>query len=280
LNFLRGSDDASPSESCIIFCMAKIFGGTASRLEMYGLFVAAVVLVGGSVSGAIVLSSEGSPAVAPPSVESPVEAPPVGAAASATTTSSTSSVDGSQTPLPFEAGSDPSAAGRSEAGAPIANDFTNVETEAQRLARLEQERYDYAAANPVARFDRAQILSCTQLSVYDPNSPGTVVDTAVLVTYSITYEVFHQMAPYSYVNPGLPVYQTTESGVRQMVLSDSAFAPQVQLELNPGRHTMVLHGLRYLSNNLVRNVEVRMGSVDSTYGFTQFDLPSIGPICA
>jgi hypothetical protein len=42
--------------------MAKIFGGSASRLEVYALFVAAVVLIGGSIGGAIVVTSgdEGS----------------------------------------------------------------------------------------------------------------------------------------------------------------------------------------------------------------------------
>jgi hypothetical protein len=37
--------------------MAKIFGGSASRLEVYALFVAAVVLIGGSIGGAIVVTS-------------------------------------------------------------------------------------------------------------------------------------------------------------------------------------------------------------------------------
>jgi hypothetical protein len=40
--------------------MAKIFGGSASRLEMYGLFVAAVVLIGGGIGGAIVVTSSDS----------------------------------------------------------------------------------------------------------------------------------------------------------------------------------------------------------------------------
>ena len=40
--------------------MAKIFGGSASRFELYALFVAAVVLIGGGVSGAIVLSQSDS----------------------------------------------------------------------------------------------------------------------------------------------------------------------------------------------------------------------------
>ncbi|CAB4346709.1 unannotated protein [freshwater metagenome] len=40
--------------------MAKIFGGSASRLEMYALFVAAVILIGGGISGAVVLSQSDS----------------------------------------------------------------------------------------------------------------------------------------------------------------------------------------------------------------------------
>jgi hypothetical protein len=43
--------------------MARILGGNASRLEVYALFVAAVVLIGGGISGAIVVtSSDSSPA--------------------------------------------------------------------------------------------------------------------------------------------------------------------------------------------------------------------------
>jgi hypothetical protein len=40
--------------------MAKIFGGSASRLEVYALFVAAVVLIGGGIGGAIVVTSSDS----------------------------------------------------------------------------------------------------------------------------------------------------------------------------------------------------------------------------
>ena len=39
--------------------MAKIFGGSASRLEVYALFAAAVVLIGGGVAGAVVVASGG-----------------------------------------------------------------------------------------------------------------------------------------------------------------------------------------------------------------------------
>jgi hypothetical protein len=39
--------------------MAKIFGGSASRLEVYALFAAAVVLIGGGIGGAIVVTSGG-----------------------------------------------------------------------------------------------------------------------------------------------------------------------------------------------------------------------------
>lgn len=48
--------------------MARILGGNASRLEVYALFVAAVVLIGGSISGAIVVSSSGDEASAPVTV--------------------------------------------------------------------------------------------------------------------------------------------------------------------------------------------------------------------
>ena len=67
--------------------MAKIFGGSASRLEVYALFAAAVVLIGGGVAGAVVVtSSDSKPAeVAQVSVDTtvvdttgaPTTAPPV-----------------------------------------------------------------------------------------------------------------------------------------------------------------------------------------------------------
>ena len=40
--------------------MAKVFGGSASRLEVYALFAAAVVLIGGGVAGAVVVTSSDS----------------------------------------------------------------------------------------------------------------------------------------------------------------------------------------------------------------------------
>jgi len=83
--------------------MAKIFGGSASRLEVYALFVAAVVLIGGGIGGAIVVtSSDSSPtpiatseattttsevvttiqnapeAIAPPQAQTPRQAAPPG----------------------------------------------------------------------------------------------------------------------------------------------------------------------------------------------------------
>lgn len=83
--------------------MARIFGGSASRLEVYALFVAAVVLIGGGIGGAIVVtSSDSSPtpiataeattttsevvttiqnapeAIAPPQAQTPRQAAPPG----------------------------------------------------------------------------------------------------------------------------------------------------------------------------------------------------------
>ena len=48
--------------------MAKIFGGSASRLEVYALFAAAVVLIGGGVAGAVVVTSSGDQTSAPVAV--------------------------------------------------------------------------------------------------------------------------------------------------------------------------------------------------------------------
>ena len=48
--------------------MAKIFGGSASRLEVYALFAAAVVLIGGGVAGAVVVTSSGDQTSSPVTV--------------------------------------------------------------------------------------------------------------------------------------------------------------------------------------------------------------------
>jgi hypothetical protein len=257
--------------------MAKILGGSASRLEMYGLFVAAVILIGGGVSGAIVLSSD-SATVPPAVIQSPVETQSGGFPESGPTSSQVAPGEQIQPFNGAETRANP-LTGRTESETEITTSPNVGETEDQRIERLQQARDEFAAANPVARFEDITILSCTELPVYGKENPTTIVDTAILVRYSITYEAFHQMNSYSFVNPGLSVYQTMESDARQMVTSNSAFAPQVQLQLNPGRHSMVLHGLRFLSNTSVRNVEVRFGPADSTFGYAQFDLPSIGPIC-
>jgi hypothetical protein len=259
--------------------VAKIFGGSASRLEMYGLFVAAVILIGGGISGAVVLtSSDSKPAeVAQPAVEAIAES----VVPSVPSNPRASAADGNQSPIGAGSRTTPSIAGLSESEAQIVQDLINRETEAQRLARLQREREDFAAAHPVARYENTEILSCTQMPVYDRDNPGRVVDTAILVKYRITYEAFHRLHAGSAVNPGLPVYQTSESHAREMI--ESAFgyqAPQVQLQLSPGRHSIVFYGLAFLSNNPVQTIQVRISPEDMTYGFTQFDLPSIGPICA
>jgi hypothetical protein len=48
--------------------VAKIFGGSASRLEVYALFAAAVVLIGGGVAGAVVVTSSGDETSTPVTV--------------------------------------------------------------------------------------------------------------------------------------------------------------------------------------------------------------------
>ena len=93
--------------------MANIFGGSASRLEVYALFVAAVVLIGGGIAGAIIVTSDDTnpaavaqalvdttvvdtsvaPTTAPPVVTTPAATPPPAAAQrdnSATTAADTS----------------------------------------------------------------------------------------------------------------------------------------------------------------------------------------------
>ena len=87
--------------------MAKIFGGSASRLEVYALFAAAVVLIGGGVAGAVVVtSSDSKPAeVAQVSVDTTVvgtsnasmAAPPM-ANSPTTTQAGQQSVGGSTNP--------------------------------------------------------------------------------------------------------------------------------------------------------------------------------------
>jgi len=83
--------------------MAKIFGGSASRLEMYGLFVAAVILIGGGISGAVVLTSSDSKTaeVSQMSVDTTVVDATVGAnagSAATTTQAAQQNVGGSTSP--------------------------------------------------------------------------------------------------------------------------------------------------------------------------------------
>lgn len=55
----------APREQATFFAydhaVAKIFGGSASRLEVYTLFIAAVILIGGGIGGAIVVSNNYGP---------------------------------------------------------------------------------------------------------------------------------------------------------------------------------------------------------------------------
>jgi hypothetical protein len=79
--------------------MAKVFGGSASRLEVYALFVAAVVLIGGGVSGAIVLASNfdsSAPANVSTATTAPVEE--ILSAATGINTDDSVSSDGTELP--------------------------------------------------------------------------------------------------------------------------------------------------------------------------------------
>jgi hypothetical protein len=257
--------------------MAKIFGGSASRLEVYALFAAAVVLIGGGISGAVVLtSSDSKPAEV---AQSAVEATVASIVPSTPSNPGDSAVEGSQGPIGAGSRTTPSIAGLSESESQIVQDLINRETEAQRLVRLQKERNEFASANPVARYDNAEFLSCTNLPLYDVANPSRF-EIITLVKYRITYEAFHQMHPSSYVNPGLEAYQKLESDVRHSIDSSWAFqAPQLPLELSPGRHSVVMAGMLFPGTRST-SIEVRLSPADNTYGWTALDLPLNGSICS
>jgi hypothetical protein len=253
--------------------MAKIFGGSASRLEVYALFAAAIVLIGGGIAGAVVVTSSDSkpPDVAQVSVDTTVVESTVVDAMGA---SSAPTVAG-------PGANTPSIAGLTESESRVVRDLIDRETEAQRLVRLQKERQEFAFSHPVARYDNTEILSCTDLPFYDSANPSTLIATLTLVKYRVTYEAFQQMHSSSYVSPGLSMmYQVSEANVRHMVDSGGGVAHDFRpLELSPGRHSVVMYGL-HNRNDQTGYIEVRLSPADSKYGNTHVDLPLNSPICS
>jgi hypothetical protein len=253
--------------------MAKIFGGSASRLEVYALFAAAVVLIGGGVAGAVVVTSNDSkPAeVAQESVDATVVDITVVDTAGAPTAPTVAAPGATS----------PSISGLTDSESQVVRDLIDRETEAQRLVRLQKERQEFASSNPVARYDNTEILSCTDLPMYDRNNPSILIATFTLVKYRVTYEAFQQMSFQSYINPGLGPYQVSESDVRHLIDSGGGATPDIRpLELSPGRHSVVMYGLHDPNEQAdYIQIEVRLRPADSIYGHLDVDLRRNGPFC-
>lgn len=278
--------------------MAKILGGSASRTELYGLFIAAVILIGGGVSGAVALTSSDqtpSEAVAESEVErtesdaegtesetSPTDDESAQESEGSGPSTSVGGWTGSSTgPAVGSVGSSTettqprttvSIAGLSEDEARIVQEYVAKETEAQRQARLERERQVFREANPAGRFIGSQILSCTPMQIG--------AETIQLVEYQLRYEAYQPLSLHSYVNPGLSVYQGERQQLVDAVNSGFRIQPQrVDINLSSGLHSVVLHGLLFPSGG-VPYVEVRFQAADwSTYGNYDADLPLPGRVC-
>jgi hypothetical protein len=259
--------------------VSKILGGSASRTELYGLFIAAVILIGGGVSGAVVLSSsDETPSAAVVESESTTtmaDNPVAGPGPSTSIDDGTGSA-----PIPsvgtstetIQPRTTVSIAGLNEAEARIVQEYVERETEAQRQARLELERQQFRDANPASRFISAQVLSCTPLQAG--------AETLQLVEYRLRYEAYQPLDAESYVNPRLSSYQ----GERQQLIDAVNSAWRIQparlnLNLSRGIHSTVFYGL-LLPSGGAPDIEVRLiAPRDSAYGDLTVDLPAQGKVC-
>jgi hypothetical protein len=267
-------------------CMAKVLGGSASRAEVYGLFITAVILVGGGVSGAIVLTSgSDSPREAATAVvadPAPGSATTLSATGDGAPTVDTAPSGGSTGSGTAEPHTTVSIAGMTEGQAQIVQDYVDRETEAQRLARVQAEREAFAAANPAGRLISVEILSCPSVPVYDESNPGMLVEIDKLVTYRITYEVFHHLHPESALNPGGLAF--SQAGSMQSLRDSLATTwripvPRVNLEPDVGVHTGIFYGVA-LRQAFESTVDVRLRPVDTTYGWVQIEVPMAAPNCS
>lgn len=248
--------------------MAKIFGGSASRVEVYALFVAAVVLIGGGIGGAIVVSSDDTPSVQQEATAdlSTALSVPVG---------DVSTPQAESSPIPTV-----SVPGLTREQASALQALIERESESQRIERLEQERRSFALAHPAARFNSADVLSCTSVPVFDSANPTRLVEEIQLVEYRLTYEVFYPLHPGSYVNPGLSVYQGDREQLLGAVAGNWSTQPtHVPLKLATGSHSMVLYGFLFPSGG-PPYIDVQLGSNDPVYGGVNVNLPLPKPVCS
>lgn len=126
-------------------------GGQATRAEMYGLFIAAIVIIGGGVSGAIALTGSDTPVnlVTPTQTAAPSEtsASDGSAASSTTETEAQTQTDASGETAPGSSqtpsGTD---AGTSSGTSPVACEYTPAE----------QDYYNSIRATKQASVDQAQ----------------------------------------------------------------------------------------------------------------------------
>lgn len=246
----------------------KFFGGRASRAEVYGLFLATVVLVGGGIGGAIVVSNNDA---IQPSVQAPATSPPDSGGtppSGMTQSAGVPTTDGGSSPSRPPV----SIAGMTDAEAKIVQDLVAGQVEQQRRAAEFQARRAWQAANPAARFDGVKILACTTLGAEAP-SPGRVQEKLKFVEYQVDYFAFVELNPSSYINPGLSVYE-----LKLPILNDG-WIPITQrnlvregLETSPGSHSVVRYGLLFEGGGPPM-MEVALDDVAQVYGGLSLLLP-------
>lgn len=119
----------------------SLAGGRASRAEVYGLFIAAIVLIGGGVSGAIAITSSGSP-VETTATESAIPS----TTSTPTTQSDTGTTDSTSTTTPEGGSTTESSPGTSQGSVTAACEYTQAE----------QNYYNSIRATKQAAVDQAQ----------------------------------------------------------------------------------------------------------------------------
>jgi len=138
--------------------VAKILGGNASRLEVYALFVAAVVLIGGGISGAIVVTSSDS---------KPAEVAQVSVDATVAPTTTPVTAPWMTTPATTAPAGQPGVAGSTSATITVPGlTAEQAETLRQQIQRQQDAEAAaavasaYAAANPVGRVRDLLYTTC------------------------------------------------------------------------------------------------------------------------
>jgi hypothetical protein len=233
---------------------ARFLGGRATRLEMYAIAIAILVVGFGSVGGAIVVASNsgGSNSGTSETTE----------AVSSLETTSPTQTPGTETGQQVES-PPPSLNGFSGAESSAVQRLARERIDAEIAAQQQAERDAWARANPIARLDSVEIVG------YSCGSQGddSITDWAEreasgskgVVTYRLSYEIFGPLSTSSpsfvdFIYGGLyaPTNIPTSVGYHSVTVTASTYQNGW-----PGSQTTANGQVRFTAEEPLRSIDFK-----------------------